>query len=101
MKTVNQLLDELQEAVGTRYIRMHSLSSEEKAKDEEFINSRMAKAREMLGPERMKEVEKLFRELEPKIQVIQPKQLNPTEPPRDIDGHELERYYVLKKLLFS
>ncbi len=101
MKSLDQMLDELQEKVGGLFAAMHELDDEGKKKRTEFINSRLAIIREQLGPERMKEVERKLQELEPKIRVVQPRQLDSNAPVRDVDAHDLERYYLLKQLINS
>jgi hypothetical protein len=100
-KNLDELLDELQDKVGSLYGGMHELDDEGKKRREENIMQGLAKVREYLGPEGMKKVEEEVNELEPKVQVIQPRQLGSFEPVPDVKMSDLERYHILKKLLNS
>lgn len=99
MKTLDQMLDELQEKVGSMYTGIHDLDDEGKKRREKQITDGLAVVRKWLGPDRMNEVEQRLNELEPKVRVVQPRQMNSNESVRDVDAHDLERYYLLKKLL--
>ena|SRR5260221_14534403 len=98
-KPVSQLLDELQEKVGSLYAGMHGLDDAGKQKREKTIQDGLTRVREHIGPEGMKEAEQQLKDLEPKVRVVQPRELNSNEPVPDISERELGRYYLLKKLL--
>ena len=100
-KNLDELLDELQEKLGSLYAGMHELDDGQKRKREETIVRGLAKVREYLGPDCMKAVQEKLNELEPKVRITQPRQLDSFDPVPSVDDRELERYYILKKLLDS